>query len=63
MNADGGHVGTGRLGDFRQAEVDHLHVTIVGDHHVCRFHVAMDDAFVVRAGEGLGNFGGKGKGA
>jgi hypothetical protein len=42
---DGAHVGLGRsplgAGD---AEVDELHVAGVGDHHVLRGHVAVDDA-------------------
>jgi hypothetical protein len=32
---------------LREAEVEHLHLTVVGQHDVGRFQVAMDDPFVV----------------
>ena len=44
-----------RVERFRQTEVEHLHGAIGPHLHVGRFQIAMDDAFLVRGGEGLGD--------
>ena len=38
-----------------EAEVDHLGVTVFGQHHVGGFQIAMDDALAVSAGEAFGD--------
>ena len=48
MSASVGSLGAELLG---QPEVEHLHAPVVTDHHIGRFQIAMDDAFVVRGGK------------
>src|SRR5256885_1109031 len=38
---------------FRQTEIQNLHLPVVGYHHVARLNVAMNDAARVRCGEGV----------
>ena len=45
----------GRLEQLRQPEVEDLDAIVVGDHHVRRLQVTVDDAGFVRRGEGIGN--------
>ena len=40
---------------FRQTEIQNLHLPVVGYHHVARLNVAMNDAARVRRREGVGN--------
>ena len=44
-----------------QAEVQDLHVAVDTDHHVFGLQVAMDDAGLMRGGDGLGNLHGDGE--
>ena len=48
-----------RRGDFRQAEVENLGVSALGDENVGGLDVAMDDAFAVRGVERVGDFDGE----
>jgi hypothetical protein len=41
-----------------QAEVRHLHHTVVADHDVRRFDVAVDDAAIMRVGQGVAHMRG-----
>ncbi len=40
-----------RLAQLRQPEVENLHPPVVGDEHVLRLDVPVDDAFLVRGGQ------------
>jgi hypothetical protein len=40
---------------FRETEIEHLHPSAGRDHHVGRLQVAVDDAFLVRRCQGLGD--------
>jgi hypothetical protein len=44
--------------ELRQAEVDHLGVTLFGEHHVGRLEIAMDDALGVCARQRLSDLSG-----
>ena len=43
------------LGNLGQPEVEHLHATVPGEHHVGRLEVAVDDALVVGGGQRIGD--------
>ena len=47
---------------FGEAEVEHLHDAVRRDLHVGRLEIAMDDAFLVRGLERLGDLAGDGEG-
>ena len=53
-----GWIGCAR-GNFRQAEVENLGVSALGDENVGGLDVAMDDAFAVRGVERVGDFDGQ----
>ena len=39
----------------RQSEVEHLHIAVLAQHDILRFHIAMDDARLMRCLQGAGN--------
>ncbi len=45
--------GVDGLDELRQPEVDDLRVAVVGDHHVGRLQIAVNQALLVRAAEAL----------
>ena len=45
----------GRRDQLGQTEVEDLHEAVLGDHHVFRLQVAMDDSLLVRRGEAVGD--------
>ena len=46
---------------FGETEIQHLRLSRVRDHHVARFDVAVNDAFGVSGGEGVGDLDGDGE--
>ncbi len=52
-----------RIHQLRQTEVDDFRVAVLGEHHVGRLEIAVDDALVVRAREPFGDLGGDFEGA
>ena len=48
-----------RVDELREPEVDDLGVAVVGEHHVGRLQVAVDDALLVRAREPFGDLDGE----
>ena len=48
----------GRRDELGQAEVEDLHEAVLGDHHVFRLQIAMDDSLLVRGGEAVGDLRG-----
>ncbi len=55
MHAFGGGEGVRfcRFGQFRKAEVEHLHQPLLGNHEIRRFQIAVHDAVGVRGGDGV----------
>ena len=45
-----------------EAEIQHLHVAFIGDRNVVRLQVAMNDSFLVRSFQSLGNLVGNSQG-
>ena len=46
------------IDQLRQTKIENLHLTCRRDHHVTGFHIAMDDAALVRCGQRIGNLNG-----
>ena len=56
---DGAGIATEHSHEFGEPEVDDLRVAVVGQHHVGRLQIPVDDAFVVRAREAFGDLDGE----